>query len=220
MIVECDVEMLDMPCGLCGHTQHEVYFQDKRRPYLQCTRCQLVFVPKSHVIDAKAEKAIYDQHQNDLADEGYRRFLTRALEPVVARVNKGAKGLDFGCGPGPLLASMLSEEGYHVSLYDLYYHPNNDVLKQNYDFITCTEVIEHIAGPQQVFEQLLSMLNVGAPLVLMTKLVLSPERFANWHYKNDLTHISYFSRATFEFVARQFNVAIEFIGPDVIVLTK
>jgi hypothetical protein len=220
MIVECDVEMLELPCGLCGHTQHNAYFEDKRRPYLQCTRCYLVFVPKSHHIDASAEKAIYDQHQNDLADEGYRRFLSRALDPVVASVGKGAIGLDFGCGPGPLLAKMLIDAGYRVNLYDLYYHPNNVVLQQRYDFITCTEVIEHIAEPKQVLEQLLSMLKVGAPLVLMTKLVLGQDRFASWHYKNDLTHISYFSRATFEYVAQQFNVEIEFIGSDVIVLTK
>jgi cyclopropane fatty-acyl-phospholipid synthase-like methyltransferase len=212
--------MTDMPCGLCGNTQHDAYFKDKRRPYLQCTRCQLVFVPKSHHVDANTEKAIYDQHQNDLLDEGYRRFLMRALDPVIARVDKGATGLEFGCGPGPLLAKMLNEAGYHVNLYDLYYHPHNDVLKLSYDFITCTEVIEHVAEPKHVFEHLLSMLKTGAPLVLMTKLVLGPERFATWHYKNDLTHISYFSRATFEFVARQFNVAIEFIGSDVIVLTK
>jgi 2-polyprenyl-3-methyl-5-hydroxy-6-metoxy-1,4-benzoquinol methylase len=171
-------------------------------------------------VDANTEKAIYDQHQNDLLDEGYRRFLMRALDPVIARVDKGATGLEFGCGPGPLLAKMLNEAGYHVNLYDLYYHPHNDVLKLSYDFITCTEVIEHVAEPKHVFEHLLSMLKTGAPLVLMTKLVLGPERFATWHYKNDLTHISYFSRATFEFVARQFNVAIEFIGSDVIVLTK
>jgi 2-polyprenyl-3-methyl-5-hydroxy-6-metoxy-1,4-benzoquinol methylase len=177
-------------------------------------------VPKSHHIDASAEKAIYDQHQNDLADEGYRRFLSRVLDPVVASVGKGAIGLDFGCGPGPLLAKMLIDAGYRVNLYDLYYHPNNVVLQQRYDFITCTEVIEHIAEPKQVLEQLLSMLKVGGPLVLMTKLVLGQDRFASWHYKNDLTHISYFSRATFEYVAQQFNVEIEFIGSDVIVLTK
>ncbi|OCQ19690.1 methyltransferase [Pseudoalteromonas luteoviolacea] len=209
-----------LQCGLCGAGQLEHYHQDKFRDYWQCQRCKLVSVAKWHRLSPQAEKAIYDSHENDLHDLGYRRFLSRVFDPVCARLDGMKRGLDFGCGPGPLLAKMFTEVGHTVALYDLYYANDASVLEHEYDFITCTEVIEHVAQPEQVLSQLMALLKPGAPLAMMTKLVIDKTRFASWHYKNDQTHISFFSRETFEYIAEQFNTDIEFIGNDVIILTK
>ena len=43
------------------------------------------------------------------------RFLGRLAEPLVERLDPGASGLDFGCGPGPALAAMLTRRGYTVA---------------------------------------------------------------------------------------------------------
>ena len=171
-------------------------------------------------LSAAAEKAIYDSHENDLQDAGYRRFLSRLADPLLQRVAPQSYGLDFGCGPGPLLAHMLREAGHTVELYDLYYANRPEVLNHRYDFVVSTEVVEHLAAPGKVLQKLLSMLKPGCPLALMTKLVIDKTRFQSWHYKNDLTHISFFSRATFEYFARQLDCDLEFIGNDVIILTK
>ncbi|WP_439331990.1 class I SAM-dependent methyltransferase [Pseudoalteromonas caenipelagi] len=196
------------------------YHQDKFRHYWQCNQCGLVFVDESERLTPQQEKAIYDSHENDLFDLGYRRFLSRVSEPLLERLKKPSNGLDFGCGPGPLLAQMLTEAGHRMALYDLYYANQPEVLTGQYDFITCTEVIEHIAQPQTVLTQLFSLLKPGAPLVLMTKLVIDKARFSAWHYKNDLTHIAFFSRKTFAYVAKIYDSEVEFIGNDVIILTK
>ncbi|KZN31545.1 class I SAM-dependent methyltransferase [Pseudoalteromonas luteoviolacea] len=209
-----------LQCGLCGGEQLEHYHQDKFRDYWQCQGCKLVSVAKWQRLTPQAEKAIYDSHENDLNDQGYRRFLSRVFEPVSARLVGVSDGLDFGCGPGPLLAKMFSEAGHTMAVYDLYYANDTSVLERTYDFITCTEVIEHLAQPGKVLEQLISLLNPGAPLAMMTKLVIDHTRFASWHYKNDQTHISFFSRETFKYIAKQLNTDIEFIGNDVIILTK
>ncbi|WP_440054409.1 class I SAM-dependent methyltransferase [Pseudoalteromonas sp. T1lg65] len=207
-------------CGLCQSTHVISYYQDKKRSYWQCQQCSLVFVDPRERLSPEQEKAIYDSHENDLEDAGYRRFLSRVLEPLLARLKKPSRGLDFGCGPGPLLAKMLAEAKHEVALFDLFYANHPEVLESRYDFIVCTEVIEHVAEPGKVLAKLLSILELGAPLALMTKLVINKERFASWHYKNDLTHISFFSRSTFEYVARHFDCELEFIGTDVIILTK
>ncbi|NUZ12141.1 methyltransferase domain-containing protein [Pseudoalteromonas sp. McH1-7] len=207
-------------CGLCLGEQLETYHQDKHRLYWQCQCCHLVMADPNSRLTPAQEKAIYDSHENDLEDAGYRRFLTRVSEPLIARLSKPSLGLDFGCGPGPLLAKMLEEAGHQVSLFDLYYANNPEVLKQQYDFIVSTEVVEHLSKPGQVLQQLLALLDCGQPLVLMTKLVIDKSRFANWHYKNDLTHISFFSQKTFAYFAAQQDCDLEFIGNDVIILTK
>ena len=207
-------------CNLCGSAKITPYHTDKRRDYWQCLHCCLVFVDQQQHLSPEQEKAIYDSHENTLEDLGYQQFLSRVSNPLLPRLKMSSRGLDFGCGPGPLLANMLSKAGHHVALYDLYYANNPEVLSGEYDFITCTEVIEHLAQPQDVLTQLIGLLKPGAPLAIMTKLVINAERFANWHYKNDQTHISFFSRDTFEYIAKRFNCAIEFIGNDVIILTK
>ncbi len=208
-----------MPCPLCDSNEVVAYHQDKKRPYLQCQVCDLVFVPASHHLTQAQEKAEYDKHENDLNDEGYITFLSRLLTPMLERINNHSFGLDMGCGPAPALAQQFERQGHNMALYDLYYFADKQVLEQTYDFVTCTEVIEHIAEPKPFIETLLQMLKPGSPLGLMTKLVISPDRFAIWHYKNDPTHICFYSRKTFEYIANHYQLKLEFIGQDVIILT-
>ncbi|GLQ31004.1 class I SAM-dependent methyltransferase [Litoribrevibacter albus] len=207
-------------CPLCSSSKPQPYWQDRKRPYLQCGECHLVFVPSSYHLSPEQEKSEYDLHQNVSDDQGYRNFLSRALTPVVNRVTAPASGLDFGCGPGPVLAGMLSDAGYAMSVYDPYYAANLDVLAQSYDFITCTEVIEHVAAPDQVFSKLVELVNPGGIIVMMTKRVINRDAFGQWHYKNDPTHICFYSESTFEWLAQHHQLDCEFESQDVVVFRK
>ncbi|WP_070970868.1 class I SAM-dependent methyltransferase [Vibrio sonorensis] len=207
-------------CPLCSSEHTQDYFSDKRRDYLQCQQCELVFVPAEQRLDAKSEKAHYDLHENDPSDQGYRRFLSRIADPVVDRIEPESNGLDFGCGPGPTLSLMLEERGHHMSLYDIYYHPDERVLDATYDFLTATEVIEHLYEPNKVWQQWLNLVKPNGWIGLMTKMVIDVEAFANWHYKNDQTHVVFFSRQTFRYLAERDQLELEFIGNDVILLRK
>ena len=166
------------------------------------------------------EKAEYDLHQNDPQDLGYRSFLNRLAQPLLERLNPKSQGLDFGSGPGPCLSLILEEQGHTVALYDLYYASHPELLESQYDFITATEVVEHLVQPLLELERLWSLLKPGGQLGIMTKLVASPEKFVNWHYKSDPTHISFFSVATFEYLGQRWGSAPEFIGADVILFEK
>jgi 2-polyprenyl-3-methyl-5-hydroxy-6-metoxy-1,4-benzoquinol methylase len=207
-------------CPLCHKLDSEYYFEDKHRVYLQCMQCELVFVQPSDRLSAESEKAFYDLHENDPNDERYRGFLSRVCDPMLAKLPVNSAGLDFGCGPGPTLSLMLEEAGHNVALYDVFYHPDTVVLQTNYDFLTATEVIEHLHNPYQVWQQWLNLIKPGGWIGLMTKMVKSREAFVSWHYKNDLTHVIFFSRRTFQFLAEQDKLEIEFIGNDVILLRK
>ncbi len=207
-------------CPLCLHQQTHPYFSDKRRDYLQCGQCALVFVDPSQRLDATTEKAHYDLHENDPSDAGYRRFLSRIADPLAERISPQSHGLDFGCGPGPTLSILLQERGHEMELYDLYYHPDKAVLEHKYDFITATEVIEHLYDPYNVWQQWLNLVKPKGWIGLMTKMVIDVDAFATWHYKNDITHVIFFSRETFQFLAERDKLELEFIGNDVILLRK
>ncbi|MBN7821841.1 methyltransferase domain-containing protein [Bowmanella sp. Y26] len=207
-----------MPCPLCCHQLVSHYHADKKRDYWQCNCCQLVFVNEAQRLLPDAEKAIYDLHQNSHTDEGYLRFLSRFAEPLKQRLKQGAKGLDYGCGPAPVLANMLSESGFPTIGYDPFYLPAAPT--GTFDFICCTEAIEHFYQPGEVLKLWLTLMAPQATLGIMTKRVINKERFANWHYKNDQTHVCFFSEATFTWIAQQYSLRLEIAGPDVVFLYR
>ncbi len=54
----------------------------------------------------------------------------------------------------------------------------------------------------------------------MTKMVTDLPAFATWHYIRDDTHIGFYSRDTFKFIAHQYNAAVIFENKDVILFQK
>jgi hypothetical protein len=52
----------------------------------------------------------------------------------------------------------------------------------------------------------------------MTKLAQDPAAFAAWHYKNDPTHVCFFSVETWQWWARERDASLEIHGADVILL--
>lgn len=207
-------------CPLCCSEESVAFFEDRHRLYRRCEHCALVFVPSKFYLSEQAERAEYDLHQNDIYDAGYRTFLNRLVEPLLARLKPASQGLDFGCGPGPALAVMLKEVGHTVSLYDVFYEPDTAVLSSSYDFICATEVVEHLHQPGEQLAKLWRLLRPQGHLGIMTKLVKGQAAFASWHYKNDLTHVCFFSEATWQWWATQNDAELTFVGSDVMLLNK
>lgn len=212
-------------CPLCNANTVVDYWSDTRRgshsrDYYQCGLCQLVFVPPWQHLPTEQEKAHYDLHENSPNDNNYRQFLSRLSDPLMMRLDVGAKGLDFGSGPGPTLSVMLEEAGFTTGVYDTFYATDESVLDSQYDFITATEVVEHLSKPGSDLGRLWAMLKPGGWLGLMTKMVLNKEAFSQWHYKNDPTHICFFSRETFDYLFRSWGVAAVYPANDVILVRK
>jgi hypothetical protein len=206
-------------CPLCGHDARP-YLEDRRRAYSHCPRCDLVFADPASHLDAAAERAEYDRHENDPADRGYRRFLGRLAGPLLGRLAPGMEGLDYGCGPGPALAAMLEEAGMPMAVYDPIYRPDPGVLGRRYDFVTCTEVVEHFREPARDWGRLAALVGPGGWLGVMTKLVIDRDRFATWHYKGDPTHVAFHSPATFVWLGAHFGWDVERVERDVHLLRK
>jgi len=197
-----------------------MFYQDSHRDYFRCQICNLVFVPSAQFLSAEDEKARYDLHQNSPDDQDYRRFLSRIFIPMQELLAPGSRGLDFGSGPGPTLSKMFEEVGHSMAIYDHFYARNSSVLEKQYDFITATEVVEHLHNPKKELDRLWACLKPGARLGIMTKLALDREAFARWHYKNDPTHVCFFSRLTFEWLAAQWQAELTFADKDVILFHK
>jgi SAM-dependent methyltransferase len=207
-------------CPLCGGTEIGFYHRDVVRQYHRCTTCKLVFVPEQFHVTLEREKSEYDLHENNCRDEGYLRFLSRFSKPFVQQLDAGKRGLDFGCGPAPALATLIEQHGYVVTLYDPMYKDDKSVLEKEYDFICATEVVEHFRDPGAEFAKIFTMLLPGGWLGMMTKMVRDEAAFKTWHYIRDPTHISFYSQETFIYLGRKYGATVHFVEDDVIFMEK
>ncbi len=212
--------MLPHTCPLCGENTADRFFQDARREYLRCRTCRLVFVPPAYYLSPVQERAEYDLHRNHPADQGYRRFLNRLFQPLNQVLAPESQGLDFGCGPGPALAQMFAAAGHTVAVYDPYYEPDASVLADDYDFITASEVLEHLHAPGRVLADLFNALKPMGSLGVMTGLVRDQTAFSKWQYIRDLTHVCFFSEFTFKWIAEKWGARLRLIDDRVVLFTK
>jgi len=209
-----------MNCPLCLKSTITHYHKDNLRDYWQCNNCHLVFVDSKSLLNANDEKAIYDLHENSSDDIGYRNFLNKLLVPLINMLKPGAKGLDFGSGSGPTIKIMMEEKGFKVNNFDLYYAHNPEIFDQTYDFITCTEVIEHLYLPHDEISMLNNILSPGGYFGIMTKRLINKDKFKSWHYKNDPTHVCFYSDETFEFMASYWGFELNIINSDTVIFKK
>jgi 2-polyprenyl-3-methyl-5-hydroxy-6-metoxy-1,4-benzoquinol methylase len=94
-------------------------------------------------------------------------------------------------------------------------------LHQNFDAIVATEVIEHLHKPLTELERLWTLLRPGGWLALMTQRVKNAEAFSNWQYKNDPTHLCFFHKQSFRWLANYLNVSEMFFeGRDMVFMQK
>ena len=207
-------------CPLCFSGESAFFHRDKQREFFRCRQCALVFVPTQSHLSKADEKSYYDLHQNSPLDSGYRTFLERLSKPLLKQLEPGSQGLDFGSGPGPTLSLILEEAGHRVGLYDPFYAPDEGVFTHQYDFITSSEVVEHLKKPGCELNRLLTLAKPGGVLAIMTKRVFNEAAFARWHYKNDPTHIVFFSEQTFHWMGKQWQVDAVFHDTDVVFFNK
>lgn len=212
-------------CPLCHNFETTLLLHDqaagfKRRDWA-CPVCGLVFLEPSLRLGPEEEKARYDHHTNHPGEAGYLDFLRRLGDPLRRYLKPGSRGLDFGCGPGPAMEVVLGLSGAEVSRYDYFYYPDQSLLEKTYDFITATEVVEHLFDPQREFRLLSSLLRPGGGvLAIMTEILESETDFAGWWYRKDPTHVCFYRKETFEWIAGNLGLRCEFERKNIIFLVK
>ena len=212
------------PCPLCLNDRarllHRSNDRHGPREFYEWPVCDLAFVPPRFHLPPDAEMERYLMHDNDPDDKRYRTFLSRLWDILRPTLTPGASGLDYGCGPGPALAQMMREDGFHVKIYDLYFFPDPDPLACAYDFITCTETLEHLRNPVEALTLFDSILRPGGKLGVMTGILDDRSNFADWYYQRDPTHIAFYTSHTMRWIAERMDWNIELPASNIAIFTK
>jgi SAM-dependent methyltransferase len=207
-------------CNVCGQGALAGFRVVGEQQYLRCTHCEATVMAQASWLAPDEERAVYDLHNNDPGDPDYRVFLEKLVVPLLDCIQPGALGLDFGCGPGPALAVMLREAGMEMVLYDPFFYPAQSALNRQYDFITCTEVVEHLHHPAAVFSQLDGLLKPGGWVGIMTCFQTCDGLFDNWHYRRDPTHVVFYREGTLALIAERLGWTMSVPRKDVAIFYK
>lgn len=191
------------------------------RSYWKCCLCGLVYLDAANRLSPEFEKQRYDTHQNRCDDQNYIRFLSRLAGPLAMKLAAPADGLDYGCGPVKALGLIFNKMGHTVESYDPYYFADASLLAREYDFISCSETVEHFYNPRkefQLFNRLLKEQN--GYLGIMTQILQDESGFDHWWYRNDPTHVSFYQPQTFEWIADWQGWSLDSSNENVMIFSK
>ena len=213
--------MAALNCLVCHSDATSVLLVDRdHKAYHRCSVCQATFLDPSCFLTSEAEYAHYLTHENDVSDAGYRTYLSKLAGPLLARLRPASTGLDYGCWPAPALAEMIRKAGHEMSVFDPFFAKNRSALARTYDFVTCTETVEHFHRPAVEFKRLAGLLKPGGMLAVMTIFQTEDALFDNWRYRHDPTHVVFYREHTFAVLAQILEMQCENIAKDVVFLAK
>ncbi len=191
-------------CPICGSRISGTLHDPKlARIYLVCDTCSYIFLHPDHHLPPDAQKRRYLQHCNGLQEKGYITFLTSFLQTaVLPHIAQGAHVLDYGSGPVPAFSWMLHTSGYRVDSFDPFFFPDMSWEKKTYDAVLMIEVLEHLAHPVSTINRLRDQITPGGYLCIRSNLHHDDvSHFASWWYRQDPTHVSFFSVTTIGYLA-------------------
>lgn len=183
-------------CPLCNSSS-ENFFLEK---FFLCSNCSGIFRPKHLLLDYVSEKKRYETHNNDVNDIRYQNFVSPITNAILDEFSTEQTGLDFGAGTGPVISKILADNGYNIKQYDPFFHNFPELLKNNYDYIACCEVIEHFYDPLKEFKLLKKLLKNNGALFCMTAIYDNTIDFTKWFYKDDPTHVFIYQKETLEWI--------------------
>ena len=198
-------------CPLCN-SPSIVFYQYNKRLYHQCGNCFGIFVDKNLILSREAEMLRYQKHNNNIDDDGYQKFVSPITSAILRNFTNNHRGLDFGAGTGPVISKILKDNDFQIMQYDPLFHNYPDLLKAQYDYIACCEVIEHFHDPKKEFSLLKKLLVPNGKLYCMTNIYNENIDFHNWDYISDPTHIFIYHKKTIHYIKEKFgfsNVTID-----------
>lgn len=175
---------------------------------------------EEYLLDLESQKVRYLEHNNQVDDPDYRKFLSRLWIHLKPLLSVDARGIDYGSGPGPALVAMMRECGFKVESYDPIFASNPELLQHKYDFVTCTETVEHFHRPGDEFRRLDTIIEPGGLLGIMTSIVYDIDTFSSWYYMRDPTHVSFYSPRTMQWIADRMDWCLEMPTKNIAIFQK
>jgi Methyltransferase domain len=114
----------------------------------------------------------------------------------------------------------MNEAGFRTNAYDPFFADDESLLSVQYDFIACSETAEHFRDPASSWRLLASLLLPGGIIGVMTEWHRGQTPISSWRYARDPTHVSFYCRETFQFLAELYGFVADFPRENVCLLER
>ncbi|MDZ4081638.1 MAG: class I SAM-dependent methyltransferase [Bdellovibrionales bacterium] len=197
--------MKQKSCSICQALGERIRLNLSRaqmRTYWKCSECNFIEVDAVDRLAEEAAAEFYRNHENSVEDPRYREYAKAVADEATRRLSDAnssgvfGKALDYGCGAGPVVASLLNERGIAADQYDPVFFPDG-IIEDSYALIVACEVVEHFREPKFEFSKVRDLLSPGGWLVVQTERLDFIENFEDWYYRRDPTHVAFYSERAF-----------------------
>ncbi len=212
-----------MKCNICDGNITIIDDLQQNKKYDLCDNCQIIQLEEKYIIHEQKEKAQYENHNNNFQSNGYVKMFEDFLDYFWMNLSKDCvNALEFGSGPGPVLAKILTDKGLSVDCYDKFYQSEKVYVSKKYDIITSTEVFEHLHNPIETLKLFKNHLKKDGIIAIMTLFHNNnTDEFLKWWYRRDPTHITFYTPYSFEVLANMCGLRIlKHDNKRIIVLTS
>lgn len=205
-------------CPLCCASATKSLFEIADRTYIECSDCDLLFCVPPGLLSFEQERQHYLRHQNAPDQDGYVRHLQRLSNQLIPQLKPGSRGIDYGCGHTPVMSMLFEREDFLMENYDPFFSLASKKANDTYDFLTCSEVVEHFKAPREEFQKMKALIRTGGLMAIMTNLREGERRTPSWWYLKDPTHTCFYSARTFQYIEMLCDCSIRSIRDDVVVV--
>lgn len=207
-----------MKCKICNSLVNEIFsaciLGKYNVKYFYCSFCEFLQTEEPYWLTEAYSQPI------TLSDTGILQrniYLSEIMTILLSLFfNKFGKYLDYGGGYG-VFVRLMRDIGFDFYWYDKY---SENLFAKGFEYkkgekfeaITAFECFEHFVNPVKEIE---SMLELSENLIITTELLPKPIPKPKdwWYYGLDHgQHISFYSRKTFEFIAKRYNLNYAFLG--------
>jgi hypothetical protein len=217
--------MTQINCRLCQsnvkHLFTEMILSKYLVKYFICNECEGIQVESPFWLNESYDESI------NLSDTGILSRNFRLMKLVTIFIflfdNKNSKYLDYGGGYG-VFTRLMRDVGLDYYWEDLYtknyFSRGFEGVSLNYRLATCFEVLEHAVNPSEIFDYLLSKVDV----IIFTTLLYGdkPPNKKEWSYYafSHGQHIFFYNIKTLEYLARKYNLNLISDKKDFHILSK
>jgi SAM-dependent methyltransferase len=206
-------------CPGCAATEtSELFHSGNGFPILRCGACGLAFTEASKAPPPSALYPPFEQSESAL-QTGLRRSLAvflRRRAAIVRAMKPSGRVLDFGCGSGAF-AKWMRDEGYEsvgLEPFSLGQPVESERLKLvrqplesagpalgTFDVVTAWHVLEHVADPAELLQQLRQRLSPGGVLIVSVPNLASWQGHLfgpSWFHLDPPRHLLHFEPQTLD----------------------
>lgn len=209
-----------LACPLCQKNTVEFFHQDRKRAYFHCFTCQLVFSDVNSYLPPYSQKKRYNKNTPSKKQQQSFELIQLILQQLQSLTNEKLIGLNYGGILNKSDVESIENKGHKLLQYDPFLIPDRQVLHNNYDFICCYQIFEHFKNPKREWLLLQKMLKPGALLAIKTHLLKRLDLFEKWHHKNNLEHVNFYQKETFEYLAKKSGFSLLFATNNAILMQK